>query len=190
MDPKKELRKQGLEARRSLDPALRRAYSAVISEKLIRSPYFLRASTIMLYRAMPDEADLSAVAEAAVSSGKKVCYPKVKDRDSMEALCPLPGSGTVAGPFGIPEPDPAASEPVPPGEIGLVICPCTVFDDACGRIGMGGGYYDRFLPLCRNAAVVAAAFDCQKAPAVPCCGTDIRMDAVFTETAVYPSGAV
>ena len=108
----------------------------------------------------------------------------------MLALEPAGRGSWKTGSFGIPEPDPTLCRQAGPAEIDLVVCPCTAFDEGCMRIGMGGGYYDRFLPLCRNAAVVAAAFDCQKAPAVPCCGTDIRMDAVFTETAVYPSDAV
>ena len=67
----------------------------------------------------------------------------------------------------------------------LVICPCTAFDKTCSRVGMGGGYYDRFLPKCINAAVIAVAFECQKAENIPVQDTDIRMDAVFTEKTVY-----
>jgi 5-formyltetrahydrofolate cyclo-ligase len=46
---------------------------------------------------------------------------------------------------------------------------------------MGKGYYDRFLPKCRNAAVIAVAFEVQKLEHVFCGKYDIRMDAIVTE---------
>ena len=61
----------------------------------------------------------------------------------------------------------------------------TGFDEACRRLGMGGGFYDRYLPKCVNAGIVAVAFECQKAKEVPAEAWDKPVDAVFTEDAVY-----
>ena len=50
---------------------------------------------------------------------------------------------------------------------------------------MGGGFYDRFLPQCRNAAVIMAAFEVQRADCLPREPEDIPMDRIVTEDAVY-----
>ena len=77
------------------------------------------------------------------------------------------------------------SEEVPPEEIDLVICPGTAFDPACNRMGMGGGYYDRWLPRCVRARVVLAAFEVQKVESLPTDEWDRPVEQVFTEDAVY-----
>ena len=66
-----------------------------------------------------------------------------------------------------------------------MICPCTVFDEACGRMGMGAGYYDRYLPKCAGAVIAAAAFEVQKAARAPMEPWDRAMELVFTESCVY-----
>ena len=100
----------------------------------------------------------------------------------MRALEP---GGWIRGRFGIPEPDPETSREVPPEEIDLAVCPGAAFDAAGTRLGMGGGYYDRFLPECGNAAVILAAFEAQRAECLPREETDIPMDWIVTEEAVY-----
>ena len=96
-----------------------------------------------------------------------------------------PGSPAISGPawkkgsFGIPEPDPSYGRIIDPEEIDLVICPCTAYDDEGNRLGMGGGYYDRFLPACRKAAIAAAAFDEQRTERVPSEPYDIKMHKIF-----------
>jgi 5-formyltetrahydrofolate cyclo-ligase len=77
------------------------------------------------------------------------------------------------------------SELVLQENIDLIICPCTVFDESCNRMGMGGGYYDRYLPKCKNAVVAAAAFEVQKAEQVPMEPWDKAVDLVFTEKKTY-----
>ena len=77
------------------------------------------------------------------------------------------------------------SDEIAPENIDLVICPCTVFDENGGRIGMGGGYYDRFLPKCTKASVIAVAFEVQKAEQVMMEAWDVRMDTIFTERDAY-----
>ena len=52
---------------------------------------------------------------------------------------------------------------------------------------MGAGYYDRFLPRCTTAAIVAAAFECQRLELVPTDGYDVPMQLIFTEDGVYPA---
>jgi 5-formyltetrahydrofolate cyclo-ligase len=83
------------------------------------------------------------------------------------------------------EPDPERSEETAPEEIDLVICPGVAFDREKRRLGMGGGYYDRFLPLCRKAAVILAAFEEQRAEEVLAEPEDIAMDYVATDRKVY-----
>ena len=100
----------------------------------------------------------------------------------MQAMIP---GGWKEGFRGIPEPDPVCSEEVAPEEIDLVICPGAAFDRECTRLGMGGGYYDRFLPRCGKAAVILAAFEAQRADRLPREQWDIPMDRVVTEERIY-----
>ena len=63
--------------------------------------------------------------------------------------------------------------------------PCVAFAASHRRLGHGGGYYDRFLPLCTRAVKLAAAFELQRAAAVPIDSFDVAMDAVATELRIY-----
>ena len=65
-----------------------------------------------------------------------------------------------------------------------MVCPGTAFDDTGARLGMGGGYYDRFLPKCVNAVFLMAAFEVQRAVSLPCSPLDVPMDLIVTESAV------
>ena len=103
----------------------------------------------------------------------------------MEALLPSGPDGWKKGMLGITEPDPDTALPVAPDELDLVICPCSAFDESGRRMGMGGGYYDRYLPLCSRAVITAAAFEAQKADFVPTEEWDIEMERVFTEAKTY-----
>jgi 5-formyltetrahydrofolate cyclo-ligase len=82
------------------------------------------------------------------------------------------------GRFGIPEPE----QPVwaAPDEIRLILVPAIAFDRAGGRLGRGGGFYDRLLPL-YSAQRLGIGFSFQLLDAVPSEEHDIRMNALLTE---------
>ena len=122
-------------------------------------------------------------AVCAGSSGEGSASPGVYGMPSSEEGRLLPDLPGVfrKGPFGIPEPDPEYSEAVAPEEIDLVLCPCSAFDRGRRRLGMGGGYYDRFLGKCVHADIFAVAFAVQEADEVPTEAFDRKMDKVITE---------
>ncbi len=64
----------------------------------------------------------------------------------------------------------------------VVLVPGVAFTPTGDRLGQGGGWYDRFLPRCRDdAALIGVAFDVQLVDAVPVEDHDRAMDAVITE---------
>ncbi len=172
------IRREGIAARGGLSPEERREKSNAIAARLSVLPVFQNAKSIMLYRATAAEVCLDALPE------RDYIYPKCEPNRSMLALRPLDADAWQQGAFGIWEPRPDRSAVVSPEDIDLVICPCTAFDSAGHRVGMGGGYYDRFLPRCRNAAIIAVAFSVQQARHIPAQPWDKAMDAIVTEDGV------
>jgi 5-formyltetrahydrofolate cyclo-ligase len=87
----------------------------------------------------------------------------------------------VPGYRGIPEPGGHCSL-IDIATIDWVLVPGVAFDPDGHRIGYGGGYYDRLLPLLRaGARRVAAAFELQLVERVPAASHDVTVDAVVTE---------
>ena len=81
----------------------------------------------------------------------------------------------------------AGCEVFPPEEIDLILVPGTAFDAGGGRLGQGGGYYDRFLEKTGALRVgVCHGFALQKS--VPEEAHDARMDYILTPQAVIRCG--
>ncbi len=185
-----ELRKAGKAGRTALSAEERAVRSAAIVKKLISSDEFKNAEVIMIYKALGAEVDLQTLENAAKSCGKHLLYPLCISKTEMIPLEPEDCDAWICGSYGIKEPLREKSAEYAPGEIDLVICPCTAFDEKCNRIGMGGGYYDRFLPKCQNAHIAAVAFEAQKTACIPAMPWDHAMEKVYTETAVYEQAEV
>lgn len=83
------------------------------------------------------------------------------------------------GVMGIPAP--AKHTPaVMPEEIDLLIVPGVAFTRSGDRIGYGGGYYDRFIPRCNKANILALAFPEQIYDNLPTEAHDLRIPLIIT----------
>ena len=71
----------------------------------------------------------------------------------------------------------------------VLIVPLVAFDRAGGRLGYGGGFYDRTLARLRAARptlAVGFAYAAQEADRLPLEPTDQPLDAIVTERGVIP----
>lgn len=186
---KTELRNNKIRARESLSEAERISKSYDICRNIMKTREYAEAKTIFAYKWVRGEVRLDDLEDAACRDGKRLVYPVCISRTEMIAVEPGRGEGAwkAGGAFGISEPDPEKGRVIAPAEIDLVICPCSSFDEEGGRLGMGGGYYDRYLPECINAHVAAVAYEVQKADEIPADEYDVRVDAVISEDRIYIS---
>ncbi len=175
-------RKAALMARAAIEPQEREIKSMLICRRLMELEEIKKADVIFSYMAIKDEADLEPLNEYLMSAGKKLCFPVSGRNGIMQAYAP---GGWRKGLYEITEPDPESSELIAPVKISLVLAPCVGFDEEGNRLGYGGGYYDRFLPDCVNAVIIAAVFEAQKMPGIAAEKLDRKMDAAVTEEAVY-----
>ena len=185
---RKWLRKSRIKARDSLTPQAREERSARIACRIAASEEFQKARTVLLYRAARGEVRLEALESAPEAQGKRLLFPLCTSATEMVALLPQGEDAWKSGYCGILEPVLEKSQLIPPEEIDLVLCPCTVFDERCQRMGMGAGFYDRYLLRCTNAHIASVAFEAQKALEVPADPWDQPMELTFTEEAVYRRG--
>jgi len=67
----------------------------------------------------------------------------------------------------------------------LLLVPCVALNKQGYRLGYGAGYYDRYLPRCRNAVALGVAFEAQRVPEAAAEEQDWRLDGFVTERKVY-----
>lgn len=177
-------RKAGISARRALPETERRAANEALCATLTALPCFVSARCLLIYAAFGGEADLSALAREADRLGKAVAYPICGEGFTLTAAVPDP-DGWEIGAYGIRTPVPARSRLLLPEELDLVLVPCTAFDASCRRVGMGKGYYDRFLPRCTRAVKIGVAFEAQRVEHAAAEAHDRTLDAFVTEKGIY-----
>ena len=181
---KQALRGRVLAQRDELSVPTRAADSLAISRRLQALPSLEPAHTVLLTLPFRSEWDTRALASDLLRAGKRLAVPRVDRAARMLRLHAVDElvADIVAGHLGIPEP----RETLPiiePGEIDWVLVPGVAFDAAGRRLGYGGGFYDRLLPLIRDGAPrIAGAFDIQIVDEVPAGPHDRRVDAVVSPT--------
>ena len=101
---------------------------------------------------------------------------------SLTAAVPGP-DGWEMGQYGIRTPILSRSEILLPEALDLVLVPCTAFDADCFRVGMGKGYYDRFLRSFAGRSVGLCYANCIK-DRLPSGPWDVPVQRVVTERGV------
>jgi len=178
---KKVLRREMLARRRALSTAERTRASKMICARVQALTVLQEARTMMLYASTEEEINLYPLMEVLLTEGRRIVLPEITGRGVMEAR-ELPAMDALTdGTFGILSPDPMRGNIVAPEEIDVIIVPGAAFDEKGGRLGLGGGYYDRFLPRAGNAVRLVLAFDFQIVPDVPMGAQDARVDVILTE---------
>ncbi len=177
-------RKMGCLARRALTETQRVKANRALCQNLALLDDFCNAHTIMLYAAFGSEADLAELAVWAAERGKTVAYPVCTADFQLIAAVPDP-DGWEKGMYGIRTPVLERSRLLAPEQLDLVLVPCTAFDAECHRIGMGKGYYDRFLQRCTQVKKIGVAYEAQRVGSVAVEPHDQRLDAFVTERGIY-----
>jgi len=182
-EAKRAMRERVLRARDALPLEAREQAGRAIVAALAARADFRAAATVLLSLSFRSEFDTRPLLEAALASGKVVSAPRVNaDSRMLEALVVSDPMRDVAPGFrGIPEPLPHCPA-VAVYALDWVLVPGVAFDTRGYRIGYGGGYYDRLLPLLRgDAQRVAGAFELQIVEQVPSAPHDLTVDAIVTE---------
>jgi 5-formyltetrahydrofolate cyclo-ligase len=183
---KRALRADIRTRRADLSPEASARASAAICAHLRACDAYARAGSILVYDPLRGEVDLGALIADAHRSGRTVVLPRVADASLVLHAWPVDrATGQLValagnGPFGIREPDPAWPI-LAPERVALALVPGVAFDAAGGRLGRGGGYYDRLLTRTPRPVAIGVCFAFQQVPAVPMEAHDVRVDAVISE---------
>ena len=143
---KSELRGTIAAAVKNLSPTYCREADAAICRFVTNSPAYQRARTIFCYVGNEREIDTTALLRAAFQDGKILAVPLCTAPGVMEARQVQGFSDLVSGKYGILAPK-LHCPLVEPQDFDLAIGPCCTGNAKGQRLGYGGGYYDRYLPL-------------------------------------------
>lgn len=190
-EAKQALRAQVLAARNALPADVHASESARIFRRIAALDSFRSAGTVLVTLPFGSEWNVRPLAEEALRAHKRLAIPRVDAGARMLVLHTIADlSRDIAPGFrAIPEPLPSTPIVVPEA-IDWVLVPGVAFDAHGGRLGYGGGYYDRLLPLCRpRVARVAGAFALQVVERVPASPHDARIDAIATPDALVTASA-
>lgn len=182
---KRDLRRRMLACRRALSVEERASRSAAITEKLLSLDAVQKARTVFAYAAMEDEVQTEPLIASLLDRGKRVAIPLVIGKRAMEAALVPSMDAMETGAYGILTVRAERREILAPQEIDCVIVPGVAFGLDGSRLGMGGGYYDAFLPKAERAVRVAAAFQCQISEDIPSLPYDCGVDWIVTEQGVF-----
>jgi 5-formyltetrahydrofolate cyclo-ligase len=166
--------------RQALPPVERQRWGARIDTAL-RGLLAGRPGVLGIYWPFRAVFDPRPVVAGAGAGPPTVALPVVVDKKGpLEYRAWRPGETLVDGVWNIPVPE--KREIVRPA---VVLAPLVGFDDACYRLGYGGGYFDRTLAaLSPPPVAIGIGFEVQRLATIYPQSFDAPMDLIVTEAGI------
>ncbi|WP_457371603.1 5-formyltetrahydrofolate cyclo-ligase [Pseudomonas sp. TE3911] len=188
-----QLRRMLRNARRALTPSEQHQAAHGLYRQLAQHPLFRRAKHISLYLPTDGEIDPRLLLRAAQRRGKATYLPVLSawPRTKMVFQRVKPGEKLLPNRFRILEPRVNAKRQRKVWALDLVLLPLVGFDDAGGRLGMGGGFYDRSLAYLarrqswRKPTLLGLAHECQKVDRLAQASWDVPLAGTVTDKQWY-----
>ena len=141
---KRDVRLKMKEMRAKFPPAEAGVLSRLAGRRLDAFLVFMGACRVGIYAAVRGEMDFSPLWSEGSDAKRTYCFPRV-GKDVLH-FCPVnhPEAELQPGTLRIPEP----VRDIPPlnlNELDVIVIPGLAFDLYGGRLGTGGGFYDRTL---------------------------------------------
>lgn len=177
---KNELRAELKKARNNLEPIYVEEASKLICQRIIASSLYKNANVILAYLAFGKEVSCDELVIQALTDGKTVCIPYIIDKEHFLAAKLNSLENLVLDRYGIR----TVAEPiieVSHSDIDLILVPGLAFGRDGSRMGMGAGYYDRFLAD-TQAITLGLAYEKMLQDEIPTDEHDIAMEYIVTES--------
>lgn len=177
---KRAARQVALSRRRSLDPGVA---GLALASHVLREFDWPAGTVVSGFWPFGQEIDLRPLLNLLHERGNRIALPVTPPKgEPLVFRLWQPGTMMVREKFGTLRP--TGEEIVPD----VLLIPLLSFDAAGGRLGYGGGYYDRTLAGLPNRFRLGCAFAAQQVDSVPVGPYDIRLDAVATEVGIIRCG--
>lgn len=182
---KNDLRKLFAENRARMDRQILELKSGEILEHFCALEKYKESICIHTFIGnMPGEVLTHELINRSLSEGKRIIVPIYKGNDAAPSHSELHDLDDLEQTvFGLLEPAENLIIPAKAGDAELIVVPCLAVDRNGNRLGMGGGFYDRFLSTV-DAIKVALTFDFQFIDELPSGEHDFKIDIVVTESGI------
>jgi len=154
--------------------------SRLVSEQILASTLYKKANSILGYLAFGQELNIDAVLKQALLEGKKVYVPYIISATEFVAAELRDMEHFDLDRYGIRSVRKPLST-MAPAELELILVPAVAFARDGMRMGMGAGYYDRFLPQAKQAVMLGIAYEALLQDKLPADEHDVAVQYLVTE---------
>lgn len=188
-----QLRRRLRQQRRALGRQAQRQAARGLHRQLAQHPLFRRARHIALYLPNDGEIDPRPLLRAAQRRGKATYLPVLSPWPRSKMVFQRITAGEALRPnrFGIAEPRRNHARQRKIWALDLILLPLVGFDRHGGRLGMGGGFYDRSLAYRKmrknwhKPTLLGLAHECQQVDRLELASWDMPLQATVTDRAWY-----
>ena len=180
---KQRLREERLAARETLSEQERASLDDFITQKLLATPEYAEAATVLTYVSVLSEVSTRMFIECALRDGKTVAVPRCLPGHRLEFVVITSLDQLVPAPFNLLEPSKDLSA-LTESQMSNTICivPALLVDTKGYRLGYGAGFYDRFLSTYPCKKICLAYQQNLSKTELPHTAFDVAVDMVITES--------
>jgi len=189
IEEKKHFRDLLIAKRQRVDAKTRELAGLAARNLLEKSVLFSTSQHVAGYFAMNDEFDCEPIIQLIHERGKTCYVPVLGENRILSFMQYRAGDALRPNRYGIPEP--SGQKMLSAENLDLVLVPLVGFDGQGGRLGMGGGYYDRTFEFLRhskelkktkkNCPLIGVGYEIQGVDKLPADPWDVPLDGILTE---------